>query len=209
MLEQRSNDWFEARRGKFTASNISRLLGNLSHKKTKDSIDNFAFEKAVEEIYGIEEQDLFLSKDLQRGIDLEPMAFNLVKKIKGFDFISVSESTFIPYNDHSGASPDGLMSNNTNLEIKCPRRNKFFRVVANGYSEITPQYNAQMQMQMMCSKTESTCFFNYYIENGIEYWHELKVERDEELIKLIKERIDIATDIKKGFIEKINNNIQC
>ncbi len=209
MLEQRSSEWFEARRGKFTASNISRLLGVFTHKKTKDSINNFAFEKAVEEIYGIEEEGLYLSKDLQRGIDLEPMAFNLVKKLKGFEFLTVSESTFIPYSDSSGASPDGYISNNTNLEIKCPRRNKFFKVVANGHSEITPQYNAQMQMQMLCTGTDKTCFFNYYIENGIEYWHELIVERDEVLINLIKERIKIASEIKREFIEKINKNIQC
>lgn len=209
ILEQRSNEWFEARRGKFTASNISRLLGVLTHKKTKESIDNFAFEKAVEEIYGIKEEDLFLSKDLQRGTDLEPMAFNLVKKLKGFEFLSVKESTFIPYKENAGASPDGYISDNTNLEIKCPRRNKFFKIIANGLSEISPQYNAQMQMQMLCSETDKTCFFNYYIENGIEYWHELTVERDEGLISLIKERIDIASDIKQKFIEKINKNIQC
>lgn len=206
---QRSKEWFEARRGRFTASNIHRLLGKESLKKTKQSIETYAFEKAVEYLYGIEEEPEFLSKDLERGIKLEPMAFNRFKELKGFEFIDVKESTFIPFGEHSGASPDGCVSDNSNLEIKCPRRNKFFKIIANGNIEIPLQYHAQMQMQMLCSNTEKTYFFNYYIENGIEYWHELIVDRDEGMINLIKDRIEKATVIKLDFIEKINRNIQC
>lgn len=206
---QRSKEWFEARRGRFTASNIHRLLGKDSLKKTRQSIETYSFEKAVEYLYGIEEEPEFLSKDLERGIALEPMAFNRFKALKSFDFIDVEESTFIPLGEHAGASPDGYVTDNSNLEIKCPRRNKFFKIVANGSVEIPLQYQAQMQMQMLCSDTEKTYFFNYYIENGIEYWHELIIERDDNMINLIKDRIKTATNIKLDFIDKINKNIQC
>ena len=53
---QRTDDWFKEREGKFTASQIHRLLGKDGLKKTKDSIDSFAFEKAVETLYGREEE---------------------------------------------------------------------------------------------------------------------------------------------------------
>lgn len=204
---QRSNEWFQMRLGRFTASSINRLLGKDTLQRTKDSISNYAFEKAVETLYGIEEEG-FISFDMQRGITLEPLAFRRFAELKSFDFIDVSECVFFPYGEHAGASPDGLVSDNAILEIKCPRRDKFFKIVANGIEEIDPAYIAQMQMQMLCTNTEKAYFFNYYLEEGIEFWHELVIQRDEEMIELIKERIIQATKIKLEYINKINNNKQ-
>jgi putative phage-type endonuclease len=208
MLKQRSNEWFDMREGRFTASQIGRLLGKETLATTKQSINTYALEKAIETIYGREE-DGFTSIDMQRGIDLEPLAFKRFTELKNHKFLDVSESTFISYGDHAGASPDGKVSDNSNLEIKCPRRNKFFKIVANGFSEIDASYIAQMQMQMLCSKTDRTYFFNYYIENSIEYWHEIVVNRDDVMIELIKKRIIMATEIKLDYIRKITENIQC
>lgn len=204
---QRSEDWFKIREGRFTASNISRLLGKESLARTKQSIDTYAFEKALESIYGREEET-YISEDMQRGINQEPLAFELFKQIKSYEFIDVSEVGFYPFGEHAGASPDGLLSDNSNLEIKCPRRNKFFKIVANGISEVDKGYIAQMQMQMLCTETEKSHFLNYYIEDGLEYWHEIVIPRDEEMINLIKERIIMATEIKLNYIEKIKNNAQ-
>lgn len=229
MLKQRSKEWFEARRGKFTASEIHRLLGDGRRDMTEEekekykeenpkgkrkTIDTygtglvtFAFEKAVESLFGIEE-DTFVSEDMKRGIALEPHAFKLFKEIKACEFIDVKESTFVPYGKNGGSSSDGECSNQSNLEIKCPKRNKFFKYVANGSKEIDKEYYCQMQMQMLSNKTNQTYFFNYYIENGLEYWHEIIVKRDEELINKIKERLEIACKIRDEFINKLKQNQQ-
>ncbi len=204
---QRTEEWFEMRRGRFTASQIHRLLGKETLQRTKDGIANYAFEKAVESIYGHLEED-FISYDMQRGIDLEPLAFKRFKELRAYEFVGVDNCVFYPHNEHAGASPDGICDNNSILEIKCPKRNKFFKIVANGEIEIDSQYIAQMQMQMLCTNSEKSYFFNYYIEEGIEFWHEIIVNRDEEMIDLIKQRIIQATEIKLNFIEKINNNKQ-
>lgn len=204
---QRSSDWFKIREGRFTASKINRLLGKESLSRTKQSIDTYAFEKAIESIYGREE-DTYVSEDMQRGINQEPFAFKIFKEIKEAQFLETKEVGFYTFGEHAGASPDGLVSDNSNLEIKCPRRNKFFKIVANGLSEVDSDYIAQQQMQMLCTETEKSYFFNYYLENGLEYWHEIIVERDEKMIDLIKERIIMATEIKLDYIEKINKNSQ-
>lgn len=204
---QRTDEWFEVRRGKFTASDISRLLGKEGLKMTNQSIDNYAFEKAIENVFGIEQND-FISMDMQRGISLEPLAFDRFKEIKDFQFIGVENAGFYEFGKNAGASPDGIVSDNSVLEIKCPRRNKFFKLVANGQEEIDAGYYAQMQMQMLCTDAEKAYFFNYYIENSLEYWHELIILRDEEMINLIKQRIEIATEIKLNYINKINTNQQ-
>lgn len=208
MLEQRSDEWFEMRRGRFTAYDIVRLLGKEGLKTTTQSIDTYAFEKAVEIVFGLdEEEDTFVSKDMLRGIELEPLAFEKFKYLKALEFINVEKCVFFPYGDNAGASPDGLVGEDAILEIKCPKRNKFLRYVANGAEEIDSKYYAQMQMQMLCTNSNKCHFLNYIIHNGNEYWNEIIVNRDEEIIELLKQRIKFATKIKDEYVEKLVKNI--
>jgi len=202
---QRSEEWFEMRKGRFTSSEIYKLLGIKGLGLTGES---YIFDKAIESVYGLYTENDFITFDMQRGIDLEPLAFAKFKELKSLDFIDVQECLFFPYGEHSGSSPDGLVGDDAILEIKCPKRTKFFRIVANGYDEIDKQYIAQMQHQMMCTNSNKAHFFNYLIDNGKEYWHEIIIERDEKMIELMKKRIDIAIELKKEYIKKILNNKQ-
>ena len=168
---------------------------------------SYVIDKAIEQLYG-EMEETFTSYDMQRGIDQEPLAFAKFKELKALEFIDVQECVFFPFGEHAGASPDGLVGTDAILEIKCPKRNKFFKLVANGESEIDNNYIAQMQHQMLCTNSNRAYFFNYLIENGKEYWHEIIIERDEVMIELIKERIKLATEIKLNYISKLKLNKQ-
>lgn len=201
MLEQRSDDWFKARLGKFTASEIHKLMGVKGLNQTGKS---YAIEKAIEVIDASEET--VFSNDLKRGVELEPLAFAKFKELKYFEFLDVTETSFIEYGEHSGASPDGYVSDNSGLEIKCPKHTKFFKIVAD--SEIDDEYIWQMQHQMLCAETEQTYFLNYMVNKGKEFWHEMIVPRDEKKIDLIKVRLNEAIEIKLNYIEKINANKQ-
>lgn len=202
---QRSDDWFEARKGRFTASDIHKLLGVRGLGQTGES---YVFEKAVEEVFGLDKEDTFVSSDIQRGITLEPLAFRKFKEIKEFEFLDIQETTFFPYGSHAGASPDGLVGKDSILEIKCPRPTKFFNLVAKGFEAIDKEYIAQMQMQMLCTNSVKAYFFNYIIFNGKEMWHEIEVERDEKMIDLIKERIEQAIKIKQDLVQYLITNKQ-
>lgn len=202
---QRSSDWFDARKGRFTASDIHKLLGVRGLGQTGES---YIFEKAIEEVFGLDEEDTFVSNDIQRGITLEPLAFRKFKELKEFDFLDVQETTFFSFGSHAGASPDGLVGNDAIIEIKCPRPTKFFNLVAKGIEAIDKEYIAQMQMQMLCTNSVKAYFFNYIIFNGAEMWHEIEVERDEKMIDLIKERIGQAIKIKQDFVQYLITNKQ-
>lgn len=202
---QRSNDWFEARKGRFTASEIHKLLGVRGLGQTGES---YIFEKAIEDVFGLDEENNFTSFDMQRGVALEPLAFRKFKEIKEFEFLDVQETSFFSYGLDAGASPDGLVGNNAILEIKCPRPTKFFNLVAKGYDAIDKEYIAQMQMQIMCTNSEKAYFFNYIIFNGVEMWHEIEINRDEKMIDLIKERIEQAIKIKNKYKEYLITNKQ-
>lgn len=229
-MEQRTDEWFDIRKGRFTASPILRLLGNgkramteeelAEYKKQEpkgrrttidtygDGLVTYAKEKAIETVFGLDPDDELDTWDMKRGRELEPLAFRRFKEIKELDFIEVQECGFFPYGKHAGASPDGLVGDDAVLEIKCPRRNKFFTIVADGKDAIDPEYYAQMQMQMLSTNSVRAHFFNYYVENGLEHWHEIIIDRDDEMIALIKERIKIATKIKMEYIKKLNKNRQ-
>lgn len=205
MEKQRSNDWFNLRQGRFTASRITELLGKQGFGLTGE---NYIFEKAVEIVYGIDEDENLTTFDMQRGINLEPLAFRKFKELKEFDFIDVKESYFFPYTNNAGASPDGIVGDDAILEIKSPRSKKFFKLVAKGLEAIDQIYYDQMQMQMLCSNSKKCYFFNYIIFNGQEMWHEIIVERDEKRIDFIKERIEQAVKIRDEFVQYLIENKQ-
>jgi exodeoxyribonuclease (lambda-induced) len=200
--EQRSENWKIERYGKFSASEIIKLLGVRGLGETGKT---YAIEKAIEELYG-EMEENFVSFDMQRGIELEPLAFAKFKELKELEFLEVTNCSFFKFNEDAGASPDGLVSDDAVLEIKCPKSTTFFELVAT--NEIDKKYYAQMQMQMLCTNRNKAYFFNYLIHEGTEYHHEIIVEREEVMIELIKTRLNEAIEIKKEYINKINTNKQ-
>lgn len=201
-VQQRSLEWHEQRLGKFTASEIHKLMGV---KALGDTGKGYAIEKAIEHLYGDFEEP-FISFDMQTGIETEPLAFAKFQELKGLEFLQVSNCGFFNYGENAGASPDGLVSDNAILEIKCPKSTTFFKLVAT--NEIDSKYYAQMQMQMLATDAIKGYFFNYLIHEGKEYWHEIIVERDEVICDRIKERINEAIEIKNDYINKLNKNQQ-
>lgn len=195
---QRSEEWYKERYGKFTASEIHKLLGVRGLGETGKS---YAIEKAIEQLYG-QVEDSYRGADMQRGIELEPLAFAKFQEMHP----EATESFMFSYGKHAGASPDGVVGKDAILEIKCPRATKFFKIVAD--ENIDKEYYAQMQMQMLCSNSSKAYFFNYCVIDGEEFHHTIEVQRDEEMITLIKERLEEAIAIKEAYISKITNNLK-
>lgn len=201
--EQRTEEWFEQRLGKFTSSCISQLLGIKGLGKTGET---YAFEKAVELFVGKDEEEDFVSYDMRRGIELEPLAFAKLSELLMADFIPVQECGFIQLNENTGGSPDGLYGDNGVFDIKCPKPNKFFRIVENGI--IDQDYVDQLQHQMWISGRSEAISFQYCIFNGVEYWHKIVIQRDQARIDLMKARISEAVILRDGFLVTLNANKQ-
>jgi len=200
---QRTEEWFTQRLGRFTASRISELLGIKGLGLTGEG---YAFEKACEIVFGKDDEEDFESYDMKRGNMLEPLAFGMFKRKMDLDFVDVTETHFFEYGTNAGASPDGLVGKDEILEIKCPRSKKFFKVVQS--NEVDKKYYDQMQMQMLCTESVACNYFNYIQFNGKEYGHLIRVERDEERINLITERIEEATVLRDKYIIDLKSNTQ-
>lgn len=202
IIEQRSEEWKKQRQGKFSASEIYKLMGIKGLGETGKS---YAIDKAIEQLFGDVDEN-FVSYDMQRGIEMEPLAFAKFKELKSLEFIDVENCGFFNLLDDAGASPDGLVGKDAVLEIKCPKASTFFKLVAT--NEIDQKYYYQMQMQMICTGRVKAYFFNYIIIDGLEYWHTIEVQRDDVICDKIIERISKAMQIKNEYINKINNNKQ-
>ena len=200
-IQQRSDEWHELRKGKFTASEIYKLMGI---KALGETGKGYAFDKAVEQLFG-ETEENFVSFDMQRGIELEPLAFAKFQELKEAEFLNVETCGFFG-NDIYGGSPDGLVGTDAILEIKCPKPSTFFKIVAT--NEIKDQYLYQMQLQMMVTCRNKAYFFNYCIIEGVEYWHEIEVFRDEVICDKMEARINEANELKQEYINQLNKNKQ-
>ena len=199
---QRTDEWHEQRKGRFTASEVYKLMGI---KALGETGKGYAFDKAVEELYG-ETEETFVSYDMQRGIDLEPLAFAKFQELKEPEFLQVETCGFFNFGESAGASPDGLVGEDAILEIKCPKPSTFFKLVAT--NEIKDQYLYQMQLQMMATKRNKAHFFNYCVIDGVEYWHEITVTKDDVICDKMEARIKEAAELKNEYINNLNNNKQ-
>jgi len=140
MIEQKTEAWFEARRGRLTASMAGAALG-LSPFMTREA----ALRAIVREALGAE-REFFGNVATAWGNQNEAGAI--------YDYeIETSQDTtpsgFVPFEEWSGCSPDALVGNDGGLEVKSPYRLRDhpnpvpFKTLAE-----QPHYEAQVQLSL-------------------------------------------------------------
>ena len=204
VIDQRSKEWFEQRAKRFTSSEIHKLMGIKGLGKTGET---YAYEKACNIVFGITDEEIN-SSDMARGTELEPLAFKLFKEIMISEFIEVDDAYFVEKSEDTGGSPDGIVGDDSVLEIKCPRSGKFFKLIHQGIEAIDKEYICQMQHQMYVTGRSKAYFFNYIIWKGKELFHIIEIERDDVIINKMVERIKEAVILRDKYVEEIKSNVQ-
>lgn len=145
-MEQRSEDWFNIRLGKVTASCIAKVTA-----KTKSGWGaeraNYKAQLVAERLTG-QRQDSFTSPAMQWGNDTEEAARVAYAFLEGQ---TVLEEAFVihPTIADAGASPDGLVGDQGLVEIKCPNTSTHIETLKG--ASIPAKYVGQMQWQMACT----------------------------------------------------------
>lgn len=145
-MEQRTDEWFQARLGKVTASKVADVMA-----KTKSgyaaSRDNYMAQLVVERITNCQVVT-FTNAAMDWGVQQEPFARAAYEIKKG---VVVEEVGFIdhPRLPNAGASPDGLVGEQGMVEIKCPNTATHIETLLS--KEVPWKYYAQMQWQMACT----------------------------------------------------------
>jgi hypothetical protein len=141
-IDQGTPEWFTMRLGRFTSSEMYRLLtpakrdmtpaeladrpkkGPGSRTKTimdysvmSDGAYTYIEEKVAEILTGQVEDDVYAFAK-EYGKEMEPVAAEYFTKQTG---LNIEPAPFIPWGDHAGGSPDRfLVDEKSGLEVKCP-----------------------------------------------------------------------------------------
>jgi len=162
--EQRSQGWRDARAGKFTASEIWKLMTNprTKSKDWSETAITYIETKVGEEITGLVHQESN-AYPLVWGEEQEPIAKEVFKIKKG---IEIKRAGFVPFTDHSGGTPDGYINDDIVVEIKCPYNSATFvsYLQLNSMEDVHdnfPKIFWQLQANMVFSKREKGLFIAY------------------------------------------------
>ena len=162
-MEQRSDDWFNARLGKVTASRLADVLATI---KTGESASrrNYRIQLVCERMTK-KKADGFQNEHTERGIELEPIAISSYEALQGV-FVEPVGFVIHPTIKMSGASPDGLVGDDGQIEVKCPTPANHIDTILSG--KPPSKYIPQMQWQMACTGRKWCDFVSYSAEFGNE-----------------------------------------
>jgi putative phage-type endonuclease len=153
-MEQRTEEWFQARLGKVTASRVADVLSKI---KTGESASrrNYKIQLVSERLIG-EKQESYINQAMQDGIDREVFARDRYVQ----QFGEVEEVGFIQHPTlEAGASPDGLVGEDGLLEIKCPMGTTHTETLMT--QEVPSKYIPQIQFQLRCTGRKWCDFVSY------------------------------------------------
>lgn len=152
-MEQRSEEWFEARKGRVTASVVGAILGLSPYMTRAD-----AMRAMVREALG-EEREFKGNVATEWGTHNEEGALLEYRMETLHDVEAVG---FIPFEDWAGVSPDGLVGDKGGVEIKCPYSlREAEHPVPFKTLEDQPQYYAQVQFTLYVTGREWWSFYQW------------------------------------------------
>lgn len=143
---QGSPEWFAQRIGKVTASRLVDVLAKVRSGEAA-SRAGYRAELVAERLTG-KQQEGFTNAAMKWGTECEPLARAAYEAEFG---LLVEEVGMIPHPAiaMAGASPDGLVSIDGLIEIKCPETKSHIDTMLSG--EAPAKYIPQMQWQMACT----------------------------------------------------------
>lgn len=220
-LQQNSPEWFAARFGNFTASAIYNLM---TKGKSKADVFGQSAKSYIEETATgrllrpgtFTDGDAFQSLNYRAscdnyatrwGHDNEDAARQLYALVTG---AKVSDGAMYRHAkiETLTASPDGLVGDDGLVEIKCPYTvGKWVHYAANisdgeSLKAVEPKYYWQVQCQLAVTG-RAWCDFVVYDPAMANPIHVTRIERNEEDIAQLLERVTLAEEIVKQIINKL------
>lgn len=151
-MEQRSAEWFEARKGRITGSIIGAIMGLDPNRSREDVLRD-----KVREHFGVK-REFEGNIATVWGTNHEAEAREAFEYDRGY---KVQEASFVVHDTISwlGASPDGFVGDDAVVEIKCPFGLRKDEPPVN-FKTLSEQkhYFYQIQLQLFVTG-RSTCYF--------------------------------------------------
>lgn len=198
--QQESQDWLQARVGKFTASRAADLMARTKSGPSA-SRGNLIALLVAERMTG-QPVETFRNAAMDRGTELEAEARDAYSFATGQ---AVEECGFVAYDElpNTGCSPDGLVEDDGLVEIKCPASMaKHLDALMRGTH--ASEYRWQLQHQLMVTRRQWVSIASYDPR-----WPEnlqlatVRVQRDDEAIAELAAAIREADAEVESFISAL------
>lgn len=141
-FEQLSDEWFECRKGKITASHADTIATNGKGLETY-------INEIMAEYFSSGEKEHFSNEHTERGNDLEDTARSIYELENN---VKVEQVGFIEYNDFVGCSPDGLIGEDEGLEIKCCSDKVYWEILMTGDCSSMSKWKWQCLMNLLITQ---------------------------------------------------------
>jgi putative phage-type endonuclease len=196
-IDQNSPEWFKIRAGIASSSQFNRIITPEGKFTKKESFQEYGYELASSK-YMFQDEETYKNLTMQNGNDIEPWARQLYQE-KTLNI--VEEVGFIKHDDgFFGASTDGLVGKDGLIEIKRQMHKLHMKALCTG--EYNKKYKPQIQGELLVTGRKWCDFIsfneNFDPDTNIVI---IRVERDEEYIKLLYERLKELN----SFINEILN----
>jgi len=222
---QHSLDWFRVRLGRFTGSQVGRLMKSGRGKDEIFSKDALSYinEIVAERMLNpsvVMVDDLFeeyllqttaTSKTLAWGNDQELNARGMYQSVTKR---KVTSCGALKIGNHFADSPDGLcLDNDGAVEFKCPTNATHTMYLASVHSAedlkaIKPEYYWQCVAHIAASEAQ-WCDWASYCPFSQKPLHIVRINRDDDAIALMLERVQMAEALANELITKIKGGAIC
>lgn len=213
--EQRSLDWYRDRLGFITGSQVGTIMksGRTKDKVFSDTALTYLYQLAGERSLNpeiVSDDAMFNYYIEQTTSQSKAMRFGSEQEENARDMYAAQTNHIVeevglcrhPEVKNLASSPDGITHEGEVLgciEVKCPTLSTFSKYVAEikdneTLKKVNPDYFYQCQNHMACTGAEFCDFIVYcpFVQNPI---HIVRISRDDEAIKLILERVELAEKV--------------
>lgn len=206
-IDQRSEEWHKLRMGRFTCSEIHKLMTEPRSKIAKEAGElsetakTYVMEKVAETITGHRHE--ISGPALAWGEEWEPYAKTMYEQV----FDMVQEIGFL-HDDYLGGSPDGLVGEKGGIEIKCP----FNQGVHLANLLLTPEtfkaerkeYYWQIQGYLKLTGRDWFDFVSFDHRFPEEYCMQvIRIQRNEDDILLMVDKVEKACKMRDEILARI------
>jgi hypothetical protein len=164
---QRTPEWYAARRGRFTGSEVWKLMVDPRTKTEEVSATAMTYirEKLAETLTGITPD--ISSAAMEWGTANEPLAIARYCDREG---VEILPADFVPMGEYGGGSPDGYIDPFAIVEVKCPYNsavhldNLLFAASRPSVDDFKTQYREyywQVQNNMLATGKPEAIFISF------------------------------------------------
>lgn len=190
-MEQLSPEWFQLKKGKISGTVLKSIMG--TPKARQDAIYDLVAESLT-----VGEESEEYENAMDRGTRLQSDALSSFELEKG---IKVEEVGFLEHETipRIGYSPDGIISDEEDIEIKCPLGKNYVKMWLTNL--VPEEYFWQMvQAFVVNPKLQKRYFIGYHPNIEVHPLHIIEVTRE-----TLTDSIEKAEANQKIFISEVDD----